>query len=300
MQKTLVIVLAEIRADKLTFNNFKKNVIDTLNADLCICIGKTPGKTPDEDNGFYKLAKYKFMYDEPSDYSDAFDYAYEKIIKQGNIEDPPIQWRKFLTIKKQFMGGIKHPYNEHPGSAGILIFFRWFLLKNLIENKLIEQYDRFVVTRSDYIYTLPHPKMELLDTVFIWIPNAEDYGGYTDRHVILSKSNIVQYLNILNNMITSNSYFDKMKSYMDWNLEKLIKFHLVQNNVNHLVKRTPYIMYTVREPNGTTRWSTGVFSNEHNYFIKYTSEYNISNHYKNLYNSMDSIDDFYKKILANI
>jgi len=34
MSKTLVIVLSETRAHELTFDNFKKNVIDELNADL--------------------------------------------------------------------------------------------------------------------------------------------------------------------------------------------------------------------------------------------------------------------------
>ena len=35
MNKTLVIILAETRADQLTYDRFKKNVIDELNADLC-------------------------------------------------------------------------------------------------------------------------------------------------------------------------------------------------------------------------------------------------------------------------
>ena len=42
MSKTLVIILSETRASELTFDSFKKNVIDTLNADLCVCIGVKP------------------------------------------------------------------------------------------------------------------------------------------------------------------------------------------------------------------------------------------------------------------
>ena len=42
MPKTLVIILSETRAHELTFDNFKKNVIDELNADLCLCIGIKP------------------------------------------------------------------------------------------------------------------------------------------------------------------------------------------------------------------------------------------------------------------
>ena len=57
MPKTLVIILAETREYELTFDNFKQNVIDTLNADLCLCIGVKPNYN--YNNPFYKLAKYK-------------------------------------------------------------------------------------------------------------------------------------------------------------------------------------------------------------------------------------------------
>ena len=370
MSKTLVIVLSETRAHELTFDNFKKNVYDELNADLCICIGIKPDY--DYNNPYYKLAKYKFLYEEPYDFGDAFDYAYNTISLNkpkyeklqntnslyGNIEHKPKQstenisyyeniknvnhftddeiivynkyfsdnlwknqvygikhsdsnnlvhqenvitykkplyWREFLKIKDQFLGGIKDDNNQHPGSAGILMFFRWLLLKNLIEKDLLSKYDRFVITRSDYIYQLPHPKLKYMNENCIWIPNSEYYGGYTDRHVVLSKNNIVQYLNIFNNLVLrSNEFFIKMKNKCDWNLEKLIKFNLKQNNVLHLVKEFPYVMYSVRNINGSTRWEKGNYSEHFGYFIKYQSEYSISSYYKKKFEKFGlAIDKFY-------
>jgi hypothetical protein len=372
MSKTLVIILGETRTHELTFDNFKKNVIDELNADLCICIGVKPDY--DYNNPFYKLAKYRFIYDEPEDYGDAFDYAYNQIslnkpkyecLKNtnalyGKIQNPQqsteninyygqylnnldeydddnivlftkdfsdneyknqiygssitdseliyqenvdtykkhLHWRDFFKIKDQFLGGIKDE-NQHGGSAGILIFYRWFLLKNLIDSDLINEYDRFVITRSDYIYQLPHPHLDYMNEDNIWIPNCEHYGGYTDRHVCLSRNNIECYLNILNNLVLrSNDYFNKMKFKIDWNLEKLIKFHLEQNNVLHLVKEFPYVMYAVRNINGTTRWSLGSYSNKFGYYIKYPTEYNLSTDYKDQFDISNlSIDDFYKRLI---
>ena len=58
--KTLVIVLGETRAHELTFDNFKKNVIDELETDLCLCIGVSTSY--DYNNPFYNLAKSKFLY----------------------------------------------------------------------------------------------------------------------------------------------------------------------------------------------------------------------------------------------
>jgi len=375
MSKTLVIILSETRASELTFDSFKKNVIDELNADLCLCIGVKSDY--DYNNPFYNLAKYKFTYDEPDDFGDAFEYAYNIISsnkpkyecltnvnslygkmknpKQSNenttyygnneclstIEDfdddeivvhsedfsdnlwknqvygikhsnndnfvfqenvktykKPLHWREFLKVKDQYLGGIKDIHNQHPGSAGILIFFRWFLLKNLIDSDLINKYDRFVITRSDFIYQLPHPKVERMNENCVWIPDSEYSGGYTDRHVILSKSNIEPYLNILNNLVLkSNDYFLKMKTFYDWNLERLIKFHLQQNNVLHLVKEFPYIMYSVRNINGTTRWAVGNYSNELGFYIKYDGEYYKSNYYKNEFEKSGlNIDEFYKDL----
>ena len=66
MSKTLVILLSETRAHELTFNNFKQNVIDELNADLCLCIGIK--NDYDYNNPYFNLAKYKFLYDEPNDF----------------------------------------------------------------------------------------------------------------------------------------------------------------------------------------------------------------------------------------
>jgi hypothetical protein len=377
-KQTLVIILSETRASELTFDSFKKNVIDELNADLCVCIGVKPDYN--YSNPFYNLAKYKFTYDEPNDFGDAFEYAYNIISQNkpkyeclrdintlyGKLQNPqqssenityygnnyedlinfndfnddelvihtecfsdkswknqlyginnignidnnnfvsqqnvitykkPLYWREFLKVKDQFLGGVIDSNNQHPGSAGILIFFRWFLLKKLIDNDLINKYDKFIITRSDFIYKLPHPKVHHMNDKYIWIPDEEHYGGYTDRHVILSKTNIESYLNILNNLVLrSNEYFMKMKNKNNWNLESLIKFHLEQNNVLHLVKEIPYIMYSVRNINETTRWSQGCYSNELGYYIKYPAEYDKSSNYKNEFEKSGlTIDDFYKQ-----
>jgi hypothetical protein len=141
-----------------------------------------------------------------------------------------------------------------------------------------------------------------MDKTKIWIPNCEHYGGYTDRHVVLSKQNIRKYLNIMNNLVKrSNEYFFKMKNKGNgWNLEQLIKFHLKQTNVLQLVKEFPYVMYSVRSKNGTTRWAKGTYEESLGYCIKYKSEYEKSTYYKKEFNkSKLSIDKFYEKHIWN-
>jgi hypothetical protein len=365
MSTTLVILLAETRAAEITFDSFKTNVLDTLNADLCVCIGIKPDY--DYSNPFYQLAKYRFLYDEPEDFADAFDYASEflsrdrpvherienvnglfgKIAKPNETTDDitfcdttvpdhhdyetlvihgdsfskhewknkvycshrsyplvaekqvvtykkPVPWREFLKVKSQFLGGIKDENHPHEGSAGILIFFRWFLLHQLQQNDLISQYDQFVITRSDFMFLLPHPK---LDSRYIWIPDGEHYGGFTDRHVVLPRPHVEAYLNILNHFVLrSNEYLLKMKQREDWNLERLIYFHLEQNEVLHHVKQFPYIMYSVRASNGSTRWAEGTWNAKLDYFVKYAKEYESATKFEKLFSQSDmTIDAFYNQ-----
>jgi len=213
----------------------------------------------------------------------------------------PLHWREFLQIPDQFFGGVK---NSHPGSAGILIYFRHFLLKKLLEYNLIFKYDRFIITRSDYLYKLPHPQLHLLDENNVWVPNEEFYGGITDRHTILSKCNIIPYLSLFNNMVVrSNEYFSKLKNSGEkYNLEKLIYFHLCQNNLGDKIKYIPYVMFTVRGKNGTTRWQPGWWVEEFGYHIKYWTEYNKSEEYKKCYEEgqIKDINEFYKEEIKKI
>ncbi len=213
-----------------------------------------------------------------------------------------IPWRYYLQFKDQFLGGIKDLHHQHPGSAGILIFFRWFLHKKLKESGLINEYDRFIISRSDFIYRLPHPSLYLMNPQYIWIPDCEHYQGYTDRHVVLSKENIHYYLNIFENMVVhSHDFYFQMKSLnkSNWNLEQFIKFNFKYNQVLNKVKEFPYIMFTVRNIDGTSRWSHGTFNNDLNCFVKYQSEFHKSNEYLTLYqeSNIHDIDLFYKNFI---
>jgi len=388
--KTLAIVLSETRAHELTYDGFKKNFLDQVNADLCVCIGIKPDY--DYDNPFYKNAKYRFLYEEPDDFADAFNKASDEILKNvkmplfeklenvnclhgkapGKFDSPdgnikylgefdnldnfnfeaykdydeivyhnadfpdqywkktlfavkksdhdkfvpqkdvmsyrkPLPWKRFMHLPDQFMGGVKNDgtHHHHHGSAGILIFFRWFLLQKLKETNLINEYDRFIITRSDFIYAIPHPRLELLDPSKIWFPNGEYYGGYTDRHTILNKNHIEQYLKLFTNMVLrSNQYFSQMqvancRPY--WNLERLIKFHLNETGVYGDIREYPYVTYSIRNHGGVSRWQWGWYSHEHGYYIKYNSEYTQAIKYKEEFEkSNKSVDEFYKDEIKKI
>jgi hypothetical protein len=96
----------------------------------------------------------------------------------------------------------------------------------------------------------------------------------------------------------SNKYYRNIENEADWNMERILEMHLKEQNIRSYIKRIPFVMYSVRGINGTTRWATGVFDQGLGYYIKYYGEYEQATaHKRNFDTSSLSIDDFYKSIL---
>jgi hypothetical protein len=289
-QRTLVCVFAQTREHELTWSNFKKNVLDALNADLAVCIAVPEGY--DYSNPFWQHAKYKWTTPEYDNWMDAFQRIID--IDYPNIDN---SWKKALSINGNWIS----PLNGDPAGGAIQIFFRWFLWYSLREDNVIDKYDRIVFTRSDYMFVCPHPPMDLLDPKNIWIPNGEFYGGVTDRHAVLSKSNAEGYLtSIVKHMFTNTDKFCEQSQVLarEWDCvydpdtyqkpDKLVKFGLemsVRLGLDlefppNTVKFFPYIMHLLRSANGKSRHNYGILDEELGYYIKCRPEMLLSKHFK--------------------
>ena len=263
-ESVLVIVLAETRAYQHTFELFNKNLLQVMGADLCLCVARN--EREDTDNPFYQNAKYIWQYDEMDDWGDAYD-------DMQRIKSLNANWRKLLGIKDHWLGGVKGD-GEQPGSAGILLFFRLFLKESIIKHDILDKYDRFIITRSDFVHRVPHVPLQFLDKEYIWIPDGEDYGGFTDRHIVVQRDDLMDVISISDEIIYDpGKLFSKMINVSDWNLEKYIKFSFTEKNLISKIRRFPYTMYSVRPVGGHTSWSEGYYDDQLGYYIKYKSEY---------------------------
>jgi hypothetical protein len=296
-QKTLVIILSETRCHELTFDNFKKNVIDELSADLCVCIGVK--NDYDYNNPYYTLAKHRFLYNEEDDknFAKSVEYSY----KNTEVASDQKHYLYFLMLKDRVFTETSNPdsFTNFSISTYIHTFFLWFLHRNMKKFRILEKYDRFIISRSDYLYKLPFPKMKHLDPKYIWIPDGEDYYGICDRTVVLSRQNFEPYVNILESFYKkSNKYYKNIESKKNWNMEQILKMHLEENDVFSLVQRYPYISYCIRNINGATRWEAGKFSEKLGYFIKYPKEEQRASHHETEFlKSCVSIDEFYAEAI---
>ncbi len=293
MNKTLICVLSETRASKLSWPSFKHNVIDSLKADLALCIS-----VPDDYNysdPFWQFAKYRWTTKEFADWGSALDEAQISACKGALVSS--VDWRTLLSIQDNWLGGVIESNAKRAGSGAILLFFRWLLVKHLLNEGILDRYDRFIITRSDFIWPLPHPPLDILTEQHIWIPDGESYGGITDRHAVLSKQNIIDYLSVTDLILKDTENLKvQLKGVQKLNLESYIATALKKNGAYNLIQFFPYAMYTARECLGKTSWSTGVWSEELGYHIKYPSEFEFA---RQLSEVVETLDDWRKIFTRN-
>lgn len=283
-ERVLVCVLGQLRAHQLTWANFKANVLETLGADLAVCIGTDDRFDP--ANPFYANARHRWAIPEFTDYAEGFELARTAL---GGVND----WRMLLSIKNQWLGGIRAD-NAHPGSGSIQIFFRWFLLHNILKDNLLAEYDRFIVTRSDFFYYCPHPPVDLLDRGGLWIPDGEDYGGLTDRHLVVAAADVEASLGLIDDIVTRpRALYDAMRGRADWNIERYMRLHFERKGLAQRVKRFPYIMFAVRAQTDGSSWSWGQFDPQAGMIVKYKSERDQAVLYKDVLTSRQDWEHYF-------
>ena len=262
--RTLVVILGQLSAAPLTWNNFKENVLEELGADLAVCV---PNDSYfDFTNPYYRNARYRWLVPDYRDMADAFDRIHSLL---GSSED----WRVICDVRGTWIGRITQ--SGQPGAASILFVLRWFMLNEILSARLLEIYDRFIITRSDFYYLCPHPPLDFLDPDNLWVPDGEDYGGLTDRHLIVSSEYLVKSCNLIDDLLLRPAEIHEiMVPREDWNIESYLHLHLQRNGLIDKVRRFPYIMFLVKTPEDPAAWPPrrGRFNENLGMIVKYKSE----------------------------
>jgi len=279
VERVLVCILASTRAHQLSFQSFKRHVLDELNGDLALAIDENYHN----ENCFWQHAKYRWT--APGfgqDFGEAYDLAQRWLCQQHNV--PPPDWRSMLQMKGIWKGGIKSPKPE-PSASAIQPFCRWLLLQGLQQDGILDRYDRFVITRSDFVWLCPHPPLSILDRSAIWVPNGEDYGGLNDRHFVASRADVEDCLNVIEDVLLHPiELYDGIKhQWSSLNNETLLAYHLRCKGLLDKVKRFPYIMYLARAVNDESpTWSWGRYEGAVGHYVKYEKEFRSAKAYETI------------------
>lgn len=265
----LVIVICQTRAHKTVWSSFQEHVLKSLNADLALCVSRSNVPDPFRDH-----AKYIWEYDDFQDWSVGFDMVHREL---GGTSS----WRGVLDVDPGrdscLFGGIRYPHTV--GSGAVLLYYRWRVLENIRKLGLIDKYDWFIITRSDYMYPVPHVPLTMLSQDSVWIPDGEKYGGVTDRHLICPSVFLERSIDMLEQILLHPD--ETREEYRRWlngkgaNPETFIAYYLERKQIP--VRFVPYFMYTVREldehPNPTQFGRAGQirYGTTH-YGLKYPAE----------------------------
>jgi hypothetical protein len=266
----------------LTFPSFKRQVLDELNADLALALAID--EKYDYANPFWQHAKYRWTAPNFSDVGEAFDLAQRWLCQQHNVPAP--DWRLMLRIKGIWQGGIRSP-DPQPTASSFLPFCRWLLLHHLQQDDVLDRYDRFVISRSDFVWLCPHPPLSVLDRGAIWMPEGEDWWGLPDRHLVVSRADVVNCLNVIEDVLLHPiELYEEMKHKPAWNNEQFLAHHLGRKGLLHKVKRLPYVMYTARSKrDNSPTYSPGRYEPAVGHFVKYENEFRAASAYATIIRS---------------
>ena len=248
--KTLIVLLGSARGGEETWKSMYKYLLEPLSADLALLFGKTS----DKKASLYKKAKFIWEIEE---YSDWWDY-YTKYFSN----------RIYDIYKHNEIEGLGGGIGKFRGSGAIIFALRHFL-KNNFKNVLLN-YDRIILTRSDFYYIDFHPNLK--NDAF-YILEGEGYGGVTDRHHIFPSSMTDKVLSI-------NEFLDKKENYKylltkNLNPERALTEYYKNINIFEQIKFCKRVQFIVAKRNESKRWSytKGYKFNSNTLLIKYQKEY---------------------------
>ncbi|CAF4153388.1 unnamed protein product [Adineta steineri] len=264
-QRVLVITIGQIRGGEIAWKSLQKFLLQPFNAHLAIYVSNWQTRTLLHD-----MAQYIWIVPEYTDWGAVF----EMIAKTCHVNSNIGKWRKYCKIPGQFMGGVANC--SHSGSAGILLAFRWLVQQKLLEFNLLDKYDWFILTRADELYLCNHHDFLEMNKNHALLPTGENYGGWSDRHIIGKSSNFLKMMNITTDLICKPDFWLKTLKRLrgEVNLESIQK--IIWSHMKLEVSEFPRSMFTVKREQDATRWSNGISHPDVEIFglkIKYPDEF---------------------------
>ena len=267
MKRTLTIILGLTREANFTYPSLLSNVLIPLDSDLAFC----GSANSDESNPILENSKFVWNQVDPTDWSAACD----------SISLDYGSWREFGKVPSNLLTG---SFPNQTAGPGMIFAYRWEILRQHITEEILNSYEWFVITRSDFLWEIEHPNINLLQKDKIYQMDGYTNGGITDRHFIFHRENARKILAFAQPIFSENvamkNEFVATLGKATWNnrpldhlnFEQYLLFITREFGLEKKLTLIPYLGYLIRHDETSTNWSSGVFYPSRNYFIKYPNE----------------------------
>jgi hypothetical protein len=232
--KTLVVLIGNARGGEGTWGTMYKNLLEPYQADLALCFGEEKEKT----SSLFQRAKYIWEIPEYANWREFYDANFSP------------NWDGFLKNQRYndatLMGGI----DGNKGSGAIIFAFRHYLLKNKLS--IIQQYDRIILSRSDFYYIDQQP---ILPLGKLYAVEGEGYGGVSDRHFIFDTSMTQDVLGILDFLCSERNF--EMLNQLEKdsiNPEKALLLFFKHSQIFQNLEFHQRVQFTVAIEGDSSRW----------------------------------------------
>ena len=148
---------------------------------------------------------------------------------------------------------------------------------------LTRAYDWLVVTRSDFLWRVPHPRVEVLSDRRIYVLDGEEYGGVEDRHIVVPPANSSTGPEPDRPDLHRSGLAEAVSRSPQRDARVGVPQHRALRRGTPQavglwprVRHLPYVPYWSERPAARRLWSVGEFHQEHGYYVKYPSEFDRS------------------------
>lgn len=264
MNKTLTIILGLTREANFTYPSLLSNVLIPLKSDLAFC----GSADENQSNPILNYSKFVWNQPNPMNWSAACD----------SISLDYGSWRELGKVPSNLLTGT-FPYQS--AGPGMIFAYRWETLRRHITDEILESYEWFVITRSDFLWEIEHPEVSLLQTDKIYQMDGEMYGGISDRHIIFHRDNASKVFSFAQPIFSADisikvrvveKYREEMEHLPMLNFEQYLLFMAKETGLQNQITLIPYLGYLIRHEGTDTNWSHGVFDHDRHYYIKYPGE----------------------------
>ena len=275
--KTLVVLMGDLRCGEPCWSSLQENLLNVNQADLALLI--QPPKPQYQNSSLFDMAKYHWPVPQYENWLDALD-----IIMDNSSDWHDSFFDQALSVMHQdniLLGPLKHYYNntqhQFRGSAMIIFFYRYLLSQKIQELNLLQEYDWFVITRTDHYYQCPHDSVATMDPSVLYIPKGEDWLGLCDRHLVVSKERVLAALDIVPPLLRDPLQYQSVLANPRGNSEMFLKIRLMEMQLP--VRRFGRSMFIGAVEGDSTLWNNATRWVPEGIKTKYPSEYKRSKGY---------------------